>query len=279
MPDFGELRSAFESLGLARSPVIAHAALRPFGPIPGGAETVLKSMFEVFDSLVMPTFTYNTMVTPQVGPPNNGISYGRDQDNNKRAETFRLDMPSDKMMGILPRMLLEQEIVSRTSHPILSFGGYNADDILATQTLYDPFAPIGVLAERDGWVVLINVDHTVNTSIHYAERLAGRRTFLRWALLDSRVVECSNFPGDSSGFQAIEEHISTSTRRVDLSDGFIKALPLAGLVDVVQRLIRKQPLALLCERLDCERCNAVRATGSGSPPPASSPPPSAFSGG
>lgn len=279
MPDIGELRSAFESLNLARTPIIVHAALRPFGPIPGGAETVLKSMFDVFDSIIMPTFTYNTMVTPQVGPPNNGISYGRDQDNNKRAETFRPDMPPDKMMGILPRMLLEQESVRRTSHPILSFGGYNADDILLTQTLYDPFAPIGALAERGGWVVLINVDHTVNTSIHYAERLAGRRTFIRWALLESRAVECPNFPGDSSGFQAIEEHVRAGTRRVDLSDGFIQALPVAGLVNVVQRLIKKQPLALLCERLDCERCNAVRATESGSPPPASSPPPSASSGG
>jgi aminoglycoside 3-N-acetyltransferase len=129
----------------------------------------------------MPTFTYKTMVTPGVGPPNNGITYGGDKDLNKMAEPFRLDMPPDKMMGILPRQLLEEKGVTRTSHPILSFAGLGADDILLTQTLFDPLAPIGALTEKDGWVLLINVDHTVNTSIHYGEKLAGRRQFVRWA--------------------------------------------------------------------------------------------------
>jgi aminoglycoside 3-N-acetyltransferase len=107
-------------------------------------------------------------------------------------------------------------------------------------------------------VVLINVDHTVNTSIHYAERLAGRRTFLRWALLKDRVVECPNFPGDSSGFNAIWRYIQPGTRRVDLGEAFIQAVPLRKLFEVVRELIKKDPLALLCHRTDCERCNAVR---------------------
>jgi aminoglycoside 3-N-acetyltransferase len=122
-------------------------------------------------------------------------------------------------------------------------------------------APIGVLAEQDGWVILINVDHTVNTSVHYAERLAGRKQFVRWALVDDRVVECPNYPGDSMGFQVIEEHIRHETRRVQLAEAFIDAVPLKRLFEVVQGLIRKDPLALLCERTDCERCNAVRITG------------------
>ncbi len=107
-------------------------------------------------------------------------------------------------------------------------------------------------------MVLINVDHTVNTSIHYAERLAGRRTFLRWALLKDRVVECPNFPGDSSGFNAIWRYIQPGTRRVDLEEAFIQAVPLRKLFEVVRELIKKDPLALLCHRTDCERCNAVR---------------------
>lgn len=206
----------------------------------------------------MPTFTYNTMVTPEVGPPNNGIRYGSDRDNNKRAEPFHLTMPSDKMMGILPWVLLQQEGAIRTAHPILSFGGVRADGALATQTLFEPLAPIGVLAEQNGWVVLINVDHTVNTSIHYAEKLAGRRQFVRWALVENRVVECPGYPGDSSGFQAIEEYIGSDTHRVDIGEGFLQALPLKRLFEAVQEMIKKDPLALLCERMDCERCNALR---------------------
>jgi len=165
------------------------------------------------------------------------------------------------MMGVLPETLRHHPSATRTAHPILSFVGIHADLMLATQTLYEPLAPIGALAEQDGWVVLINVDHTVNTSIHYAEKSAGRKQFVRWALAGDRVVECPNYPGDSMGFNAIEPYIRYDTRRVAVGDGWIQAVPLQRLLDVVQALIKKDPLALLCERLDCERCMAVRITG------------------
>ena len=258
MLTYDELRSAFQALNLADTPVIAHAAMRRFGDVEGGAATVLHALLDSTGGLIMPTFTYNTMVTPEVGPPNNGITYGSERDNNRRAEPFQITMPPDKMMGILPWILLQHEGATRTPHPILSFGGYRVDDVLATQTLYEPLAPIGALAERNGWVVLINVDHSVNTSIHYAEKLAGRRQFVRWALTNDRIVECPGYPGDSSGFQAIEEFIKPNTFRIDIGEGFVQALPLKRLLDAVREMIKRDPLALLCEREDCERCNAVR---------------------
>ncbi len=260
MPDHAELLSAFQALGLQEKPVIAHASLKPFGFIEGGAGTVLNAMLDSFDSLIMPTFTYKTEIIPDVGPPNNGMTYGSGHDLNQLAAPFVPEMRADPMMGILPETLCKHPSATRTAHPILSFAGVNADSTLFTQTLYEPLAPIGALAEQDGWAVLINVDHTSNTSIHYAEKLAGRKQFIRWALVGNRVVECPNYPGDSMGFQAIEPYIVHDTRRVRVGEGLIQALPLQKLFGVVQGLIRKDPLALLCERRDCERCNAVRAT-------------------
>jgi aminoglycoside 3-N-acetyltransferase len=261
LPDYAELFSAFQALGLQETPVIAHASLKPFGYIQGGAEAVLNAILAAFPSVIMPTHTYKTQLIPDVGPPNNGITYGSGNDKNKMAEPFHPGMRADPLMGILPETLRNHPSAMRTAHPILSFAGVNADLTLFTQTLYEPLAPIGALAEQNGWVVLINVDHTVNTSIHYAEKLAGRRQFIRWALAEDRVVECPNYPGDSMGFQAIEEHVASYTRRVVLGDALIQAVPLKRLFDVVQDLIRKDPLALLCERTDCERCMAVRVTG------------------
>lgn len=258
MLDYTELKSSFESLGLITNPVIAHASLQPFGYIQNGADTVLHALAESVKSLIMPTFTYKTMVTPEVGPPNNGITYGMDRDLNRMAQSFTPDMPADPMMGILPESLRNHPEAKRTSHPILSFAGLRADHILDAQTLYEPLAPIGVLADEDGWVVLINVDHSVNTSIHYAEKLAGRKQFIRWALMENRVVECPNFPGDSTGFNAIESYIRPDTRRVEIGEAFIQAVPLRGLLHAVQELVKSDPLALLCQRTDCERCNAVR---------------------
>ncbi len=261
MLDYTQLKSSFEALGLHDKPIIAHASLKPFGFIEGGAEAVLDAMLASFASVIMPTFTYKTEIVPDVGPPNNGLTYGSGHDRNKMAESFRPDLRADPLMGILPETLRNHPSATRTAHPILSFVGINADLTLFTQTLYEPLAPLGALAELDGWVVLINVDHTANTSIHYAEKLAGRKQFIRWALVGNRVVECPNYPGDSLGFQTIESHLTFDTRRVPIGEGFIQAVPLQRLFDVVKELIKKNPLALLCERLDCERCNAVRITG------------------
>jgi len=260
MSDYAEVLSAFRALDLHDKPVIAHASLKPFGYVEGGAEAVLDALLASFASVIMPTHTYKTKIIPDVGPPNNGIVYGSGQDQNKLAEPFHPDMRADPLMGILPETLRNHPSAIRTSHPILSFAGINADFTLFTQTLYEPLAPIGALAEQDGWVILINVDHTVNTSIHYAEKLAGRKQFIRWALGDNRAVECPNYPGDSMGFQAIEEHIKFDTRRVEIGEALLQAVPLKRLFAVVQELLKKDPLALLCERSDCERCNAVRAT-------------------
>ena len=258
MLDYDELKAALDALGLANQPVIAHASLQPFGYIQNGADTVLQALLDSVKRLIMPTFTYKTMITPEVGPPNNGITYGTDKDLNKMAQPFVVDMRADTMMGVLPEALRNHPDAKRTSHPILSFAGVNSDLILDAQTLYEPFAPIGALADEDGWAVLINVDHSVNTSIHYAEKLAKRKQFIRWALTGNRVVECPNFPGDSSGFNEIASYIKPDTRRVELGEAFIQAVPLKRLFEAVQELIRNDPLALLCQRTDCERCNAVR---------------------
>lgn len=258
MLSYSQLLSAFKELELTDKPVIVHSALKRFGPIDGGAETVIRAITASTNGLIVPTFTYLTMVTPEVGPPNNGITYGRDRDLNKMARPFHKDLPPDKMMGSLPRTLLMLEDSIRTMHPILSFGGIGVDDLLITQTLFEPLAPIGALAERDGWVLLLNVDHSVNTSIHYAEKLAGRRQFLRWAMLDGRIVECPGFPGDSSGFNAIAEYLRPDTRFVQVNNAVIQAIALKRLFAAVAELLNKDPLALLCQRSDCERCQAVR---------------------
>ena len=259
MLDYTVLKSSFEALGLSDRPIIAHAALKPFGYVQGGADIVLRAMLPSFRSIMMPTFTYKTMITPEVGPPNNGIKYGAEKDLNKMAQPFTPDMRADVMMGMLSETLRNHATAKRTSHPILSFAGIKSDDFINTQTLYEPLAPISALAEAGGWVVLINVDHTSNTSIHYGEKLAGRRQFLRWALVADRVVECPGFPGDSEGFKDFADYIKPDTLRVNInSDAFIQAVPLKRLLDAVGEMIKKNPLALLCQRRDCGRCNAVK---------------------
>ncbi|MFH1523941.1 MAG: AAC(3) family N-acetyltransferase, partial [Chloroflexota bacterium] len=195
--------SGFRDLHFDEVPVIVHASLKSFGQVDDGAQTVVSALTAVFPIVVVPTFTYKTMVTPLDGPEHNAIKYGSGTDLNRMAEFFTPEMPADPLMGIISETLRKYPNASRSIHPIQSFAGINADEILATQRMVDPLAPLGALEQADGWVVLIGVDHTANTSIHYAEKLTGRRQFVRWALTLQGVVECPGFPGCSTNFQAI----------------------------------------------------------------------------
>lgn len=260
MLTMSDFQTALDSLDLENKPAIAHASIRSFGDIQGGAETVLKALLSSLSSLVMPTFTYKTMVIPEVGPPNNGLSYGTQVDLNRMAVPFHLYMPADSLMGVLPEVLRKYPGVQRTAHPILSFAGINANDAMVTQNIFNPFALIGALAGQDGWVLLLGVDQTVNTSIHYGERLAGRHQFVRWALTQKRIVECSGYPGCSEGFGAIRHELEHVTRREQVGSSYIEAIPLQPLLEVVKTMIKSDPLALLCQREVCERCDTVRVT-------------------
>ncbi len=261
-----ELLVGFESLPLKGQAVIAHGSFKSLGPVQGGPRVVIDALVKTCGSLVMPTFTYQTMVTPLVGPPNNALDYAAEEANRRKpgaqgtydALAFRNDTPADKEMGVLAETLRRHVGAKRSLHPILSFAGVNADFALERQTIYDPFAPIGALAEKNGWAVLIGMDHSVNTSIHYGEKLAGRRQFVRWALARRRIVQCPGFPGDSSGFDDIAQYLENDVVAVTIGEARVQAVQLNNLIDRVKILIKANPLALLCQRRDCPRCNAVR---------------------
>src|SRR5574338_227971 len=136
MATFRELVTAFRQLEIDPSrPVIAHGSLSAFGQVQGGADTLLGALLSQFHSLVMPAFTYKTMLVPETGPENNAMIYGSGRDHNFMAEFFRPSMPVDRLMGALPEALRRHPSAQRTSHPILSFVGVNAAPALECQTL------------------------------------------------------------------------------------------------------------------------------------------------
>lgn len=257
---FLDIYTSLRKLELDKStPVIAHASLSAFGKVNGGAETVVGALVSTWDAVVMPAFTYRTMVIPEVGPLGNALDYGSGIYTNRAAQFFHPDMPVDRLIGSIPEALRRYPGAERSSHPILSFTGFNATRFLEAQTLSEPLAPIRRLHEAGGWVMLIGVGHTVNTSLHYAERLAGRKQFLRWALTRQGTVACPGYPGCSDGFGVIEPDLAPFTRRAMIGDALVQAIPLAELVKAVKVRLAADACACLCARPDCPRCNAVRA--------------------
>lgn len=259
MVTFRDLTSSLQQLGIARSqPVISHASLSAFGDVRGGAPTVIGALLTVFPRIMMPTFTYKTMIIPEVGPPGNSLNYGSGKDANQMAEFFDPDMPADKLMGVIAETLRQHPKAHRSSHPILSFAGVNLDEALAAQSIEEPLAPIQVLTEEGGWVLLIGVDHTVNTSIHYAEKLAKRKQFVRWALTPTGIRECPGFPGCSDGFDALKPHLEEITHQKQIGEALVQAVPLLQMITAIRHLIEEDPASLLCARSDCQRCHENR---------------------
>lgn len=242
----------------AENPVVIHASLSAFGRVEGGAQHVVGALLDAWRSVVAPVFTYKTMIIPEVGPAENGIQYGSGAQRNRLAEFYRPDMPADRLIGAIAETLRRHPQAQRSRHPILSFTGVNAAPILSAQTLVDPLAPLRMLHEADGWVILMGVDHAVNTSIHYAEKLAGRQAFMRWALTTQGVVACPQFPGCSDGFDALAPTLEQVTRRVQIGRAYVQAVSIEDVILATSAQLQNNPLALLCDRSYCERCEAQR---------------------
>lgn len=258
MVSFREFVNAFRELRLDhRQSVIVHASLSAVGEIRGGSETVLGALLTIVQGVIAPAFTYKTMITPESGPVENACAYGSGKDLNALAEYFHADMPADPTMGTLAETIRKHPDASRSSHPILSFSGVNVAGILATQGLEEPLGPIRALSERNGTVLLIGVNHTVNTSIHYAEKLAGRKQFTRWGLTPQGIRECPGFPGCSDGFEQASPYLESITRTARVGNALLRTISMEPMIRILINLIKEQPFALLCSKGD-ERCTAVR---------------------
>jgi len=247
-----ELTTALWECGLTGTQhVIAHASLSAFGFVEGGAHGVLSAVRAATATLMMPAFSYYTLVWPEEGrqpdwprpvlPP--GGTYGR-----------YARVSSD--IGRVPQTLVDDARTHRSFHPALSFVavGAAATDVLDAQTLDAPYAPIGRLYELDGYAVLLGVDHRSNTTVHYGEYLAGMPLLDRYVVVNGQVRK-TNFPNCSADFNRIAPHVRARTATA--GRGRIQVFSVRDLVDSTVRLLRSDPEALLCTYPGC-RCQAVR---------------------
>ena len=251
------------------SKVLVHASLPALGDVEGGAQTVIESLMAVTGTIVMPALTPQTMVWPPHGPANNGVDYGAIdyQSLNAAAVFFTPDLPVFPGVGEIAEAFRQQPFTQRSSHPVASFTalGDEAEELLATQTIERPYGPVEWLQHHHGEVVLIGVDHTQNTSLHFAEYLAGRKQFIRWALVleegRGTAIELPHFPGCSNGFNAIEAEIKNATRTTTIGAATAQRIPLELLIPTAVGWIDEDPTALLCSDPACSRCNDVRSAG------------------
>lgn len=259
MLGFREIVNALNNLGTSHQyPVIAH--IHPGLPkeVKGGAKTLLGALLSATDNLMLPSFTFRTQVIPASGPNDNAMEYGSHDETNFQAAIYSEDLAADEPFFEMAEEFRLYPQTKRSAHPMLSFIGLGLNSALASQDHHHPYAPIQALREMDAMVLLFGSDQTSNFSLHYAEYLAGRKQFTRWGLSKDGILECAPFPGCADGFKKINHHVEKYTVQGELAGYNLQAFSLQQIIETAVDLIKRDPFSLLCNRLKCERCNAVR---------------------
>jgi len=255
------LTQAFHQLDMQPGGVVlAHVADDFAAQVVGGADTVLGALLASTTGLLMPAFTLRCQVVPEIGPADNGLDYRAQHDLSQQAEFFRPQLPIDAHLGEVAEALRQKQGAARSMHPLLSFCGWQADELLTAQSLESPLAPLAQLAACDGDILLLGAGQRDNVALHYAESMAGRRQFIRWALTPTGVRQCPGMPGCAEGFEALTPRLTGIGHSLELGGRPARLLPLRDLVHTVVGWLRQDPRALLCNRTGCEACAAVRAS-------------------
>lgn len=261
-----QIRQGIQGLNLSGKPVCVHSSLRSFGVIEGGPESILNIFLEEGCTVMVPSFSYMYQADPPGGNP---------YLQNAWADKPPAPVPADGMfgydpaqneisrdMGAIPAELLRREGRIRGKHPLCSFTatGPQADRIIRGQVPLDIFAPFREIAALSGEVLLMGVGLDTMTLIHYAEQLAGRRPFRRWAWSGDRQLTETEVGGCSSGFLDLEAATSGMARRIVVGSSHWTAYPVAPLLELTVATIKKSPDITRCSS-SCSRCNDAIAGG------------------
>jgi len=261
------IRAAARELGLAGLPLEVHSSLSSFGRVEGGAATVVDALLAEGCTVVVPTFTaplYLVEPPEAMRPSRNGVDY--EALDARAGGANRVFTPEtndvNSTMGAIPAEVLARPERVRGSNQLCSFAalGPLADRVREQRPL-DAYAPLRILAAKDGWALLIGVDLRSLTLLHLAEEKAGRRLFRRWANgpdgkpMEVEVGSCSQ------GFLNFEPLLAPLARETLVGESRWIAYPARETLVLAAEAIRENPGITHCGDADCLRCRDAVAGG------------------
>lgn len=243
-----DLVNGFAKLGIKESDmVVVHSSLNSFGYVEGGAPTVIESLKEVVGHeghILMPAFTYRKYI-------------------------FCMNSPS--LAGIVTEYFKDDKDTVRSFHPTHSVAVYGRDknEIIREHLYNGPFgigSPWWYVWKMKAKIVLIGVDNTRNSFIHFVERLLElpyKRTVTSMYMgLNGSIRETviNGYPGDDFGFYKLNDLFADCgiIRSCRIGNANIWVMNSIDIVNKLDEILRKNPGYLLCDRDDCVRCHDAR---------------------
>ena len=219
--------------------VVVHSSLRAVGL---DAEELIDMLVAAVgpQGLVMvPTFTYDNA-------------------------NFDPDTPG--RTGALAEALRRRPEAMRSAHPTYSLAaiGRGAAELLdgherAGATGVD--SPLDRLAGEGGFVLLLGVGYTANTTVHVGEFHADA-FYLDIPFDPSWPTHgADRFPGCSRAFGVLEQPLRErgSIRDGKVGDALAQLVSGSAVIAATVELLQDDPAALLCTDPDCYRCSRARA--------------------
>lgn len=258
-----DLENAIDKLGIATAKVCVHSSIKSFGDeLEGGIKGIVDAFLNKDCTVMVPTFSYDYIQNPieEYMPERNGIDY--DTAFDTLCDKNMIFHPNSKNitidhMGVLSKCILDEPISKRGNHPINSFAaiGKYAESLTSTQTPQNVYAPFQQLLNDNGYILLMGVGLDRATIIHYAEQLAGRRLFIRWANnQDGKVIPIPG-GGCSSGFNNFQPILKGRQKEVLVGKSLWQCYKAKDIVDLCRKAIIETPQITHCNDSECKQCN------------------------
>jgi len=252
-----DIADALKRLGLsAGDHLYVHSSLSSMGFVVGGAPTVVEAVLDVIGphgTFMVPTFTFSSTRVFDV-------------------------LRSPSKTGAITEAVRTHPRAVRSWHPTHApcAIGPLAEWLVADHLLYGPLdigCPEDRMAKVGGWVLLLGVDHRVNSTVHVGEAYAGaaaRRVRLsplnpaRPTVITpegERLEVClTSMPGCSGGFGALEAPMREAGLIRDGMVGSARCQLMRGqdIIDRTVALLRSNPYALACGHPACTTCAPAR---------------------
>ncbi|MGB3715877.1 MAG: AAC(3) family N-acetyltransferase [Candidatus Promineifilaceae bacterium] len=170
------LAEVLDACGLSAGQIVlVHSSMSKLGWIPGGPEAVVLALLDVLGedgTLMMPSHTSdNSDPARWENPPVPEAWWPLIRESTP---PYNPATTPSRMMGAIPELFRTWPGTIRSDHPVSSFAakGPMAEYLISDHSLEEDLgdmSPVGKLYELDGYVLLLGVGHSNNTSLHLAE--------------------------------------------------------------------------------------------------------------
>ena len=103
----------------------------------------------------------------------------------------------------------------------------------------------------------MGTDLTSLTFIHYAEQLAGRNLFIRWAKGKDNCARRARVGSCSRAFNNLQLSLDHLRTDINYRQSQCQLLPATETLDTLVSTIRKHPKITHCKDTMCLRCNSA----------------------